>query len=67
MRDGSLQHREQVTKNSNYVLQWSTTDEIGAGVAVKLQDTVIHTVQASQKNGRATLYTQSGPQRRRHI
>lgn len=67
MCDGSLQHREQVTKNSNYVLQWSTTDGIGAGVALKLQDTVIHTVQASKTNGRATLCTQSGPQRHRHM
>lgn len=49
MREESLQHREQVTKNSNYVLQWSKTDETGAGVAVNPQDTMIHTVQHKGK------------------
>ena len=44
-KEGSLQRREQVTKNSNYVLQWSKTDETGAAVALKPQDTPIHTVQ----------------------
>lgn len=48
-REESLQHREQVTKNGNYVLQWSTTDETGAGVALKPQDTEIHTVRHKEK------------------
>lgn len=44
-KEWSLQHRRQVTKNSNYVLQWSKTDETRAAVALKPQDTTIHTVQ----------------------
>lgn len=48
--------REQVTKNSNYVLQWSTTDETGAGGALRPQDTTIRTVQPEEKkNDRDTL------------
>ena len=48
-KEGNLQHRRQVTKNSNYVLQWSKTDETGAAVALKPQDTPIHTVQHIEK------------------
>lgn len=64
-REERLQHREQVTKNSNYVLQWSTTNETGAGVALKPQDTMIHTVQHKEKMTYSC--TMSEPQTQRHI
>lgn len=60
--------REQVTKNSNYVLQWSTTDETGARGALRPQDTTIRTVQPEEKNDRDTLMRrQSEPGTQRDI
>lgn len=67
-KEESLQHREQVTKNSNYVLQWSTSDETRAGVALKPQDTMIHIVQHKERNDKRTLMcTQTEPQTQRNI
>ncbi len=57
---------QQVTKNSNYVLQWSTTDETGAGVALKPQDTMIHSIQQREKNDRGALMC-TQLQTQRHI
>lgn len=37
-KEGSLQRTEQVTKKSNYVLQWSKTDETGAAEAPRYPD-----------------------------
>lgn len=44
-KEESLQHTKRVTKNSNYVLQWSTTDETGAGGALKPPNATVHTAE----------------------
>lgn len=59
------------TRNSNYVLQWSTTDETGAGGAPRPQDTSVRTVQPEgrkKKSDRDTLMRrQLEPGTQRHI